>query len=436
MVRSLNSLILLFVFTVFSCDVIENKKLQNVTYYTPVYATTEDLASRVAVEDPKEYSESGKIITYNDFVFINEPMKGIHIIDNADPSNPQNIGFINVEGNIDMAIIDNHLYADMFSALVVMDISDVTNPVIIEDYTVEDVFYYDRYWAIEDIAATTTYDYNVRYESVDDSKGIVVDWEVEVRREEVSDEDYYLEETAFLQAETTDTSVSTNAGANVSTAGSMARFLPVGNMLYVINFNELILLQIDASYKPNRWGKLDTGTIAETLFQLNELLFVGSVNGMLMYDVSDPQNPSFINKIEHFRSCDPVVADASYAYVTLRGGTNCFTETNELQIINIQNPESLSVVSRHVMFNPHGLAVREDHLIVCDGSAGIKVVDISNRSEPKIVETYPIGFAYDVIVQYPNALVVGENTLYQYDISELPVMKLSSEIQVSSKRSF
>ena len=144
MVRSLNSLILFFVFTVFSCDVIENKNLQNVTYYTPVYATTEDLASRVTVEEPKEYSESGKIITYNEFVFINEPMKGIHVIDNTDPSNPQNLSFINVEGNIDMAIIDNHLYADMFSALVVMDISDITNPVIIEEYTVEDVFYYDR----------------------------------------------------------------------------------------------------------------------------------------------------------------------------------------------------------------------------------------------------------------------------------------------------
>ena len=74
-------------------------------------------------------------------------------------------------------------------------------------------------------------------------------------------------------------------------------------------------------------------------------------------------NPNYINSIEHFRSCDPVVADLSYAYVTLRGGTNCFTETNELQIIDIRDPQNLTVVSRQVMFNPHGLAIHENFFI-------------------------------------------------------------------------
>ena len=35
-------------------------------------------------------------------------------------------------------------------------------------------------------------------------------------------------------------------------------------------------------------------TQAETLFQLNDLLFVGSVNGMLVYDVSDAADPDYI----------------------------------------------------------------------------------------------------------------------------------------------
>jgi hypothetical protein len=151
---------------------------------------------------------------------------------------------------------------------------------------------------------------------------------------------------------------------------------------------------------------------------------------MLMYDITDAGNPSYINRIEHFRSCDPVVADEAYAYVTLRGGTNCWTDLNELQIIDIQDSQNLSVVGRHILYNPHGLAVIGDHLIVCDGTAGVKVVDIADRTAPKILGTYPIDFAYDVIVSYPTALVVGEQVMYQYDISNLPELVKISEFDI------
>ena len=153
---------------------------------------------------------------------------------------------------------------------------------------------------------------------------------------------------------------------------------------------------------------------------------------MLMYDVSSPDNPGFINSIDHFRSCDPVVADSNYAYVTLRGGTNCFTETNELQIIDIRDPENLEVVARQVMFNPHGLAIYQDHLLVCDGSAGIKVLDVSDRENPSVVTTSSIPFAYDIIVDYPSAVVVGEGVIYQYDLSALPEITKTAELTLSN----
>jgi hypothetical protein len=147
---------------------------------------------------------------------------------------------------------------------------------------------------------------------------------------------------------------------------------------------------------------------------------------MLLYDVTSPTNPEFISSVDHFRSCDPVVADEDYAYVTLRGGTNCFTTRNELQIITLEDPKNLEVISSQLLFNPHGLAIHENHLIVCDGTAGIKVVDVSNREKPEVVNTYSIPFAYDVLIDYPSAIVVGDGKLYQYDISKLPELELIS----------
>ena len=410
------------------------RKVIDVAYYTPVYAKPNKATLKTTVVDPIPYSKAGKIITYKNYVLINKPQEGIHILDNTDPSAPVNLAFFELKGNIDMAIVDDRLYADMFSALVVIDVSEMENPKLIDDFTVEDVFYYDPWWNFVPLEEAQDYDY-VSSDPIDHSKGIVVAWELEIRQEEESKARALYDQVYTLENTTEEIALVTNATelTPVSTAGSMARFLPIENYLYAINSSDLLLFEIDKEEKPNRWGKIGTNTWAETLYRLNDFLFVGSATGMLMYDVSEAGNPNFINKIDHFRSCDPVVADLEYAYVTLRGGTNCFTERNELQIIDIQNPKDLEVTSTHLMFNPHGLAVHENYVIVCDGSAGIKVVDVSNKSKPSVVETYPIEFAYDIILDFPKALVVGEKKLYQYDLSELPKLELKSESELEAQ---
>ena len=409
----------------------EEEDFVDVAYYVPTYETTSQLTAKVSVTPAKDYAVAGKIITYQNYIFVNRPNEGIHVVDNSDPANPINLHFITIPGSLDMAIIDNHLYTDMYSELVVFDISDVTQPRLIEEFTASDVFYYNPYTFIEDAVTTQTYDF-VQYETIDASRGIVTGWEIDIRREPSEE---WMRNYATLEMAVDAPTAASDAsaeGMQTSTAGSMTRFLPVDRYLYTINFNELVLFSIGENYAPNRFARLDTGTQAETLFQLNDLLFVGSTTGMLMYDVSTPGNPDYLNSINHFRSCDPVVADAEYAYVTLRGGTNCFTESNELQIIDIRNPDELRVVARQAMYNPHGLAIHEDHLIICDGSAGLKVVDVSQRNAPRVVTIEPIPFAYDIILNYPTAVVVGESRLYQYDLSALPVITKTAEIALSS----
>lgn len=432
------SFLQLFLFSLLfsSCSLFEKEEvveedLVDVTYFVPVYETTNQLAQKVSIDPPKDYAEAGKIVTYQQYIFINKPQEGIHVVDNSDPANPQNLHFISIPGSLDMSIIDDHLYSDMYSALVVFDISSITEPQLIEDFTVEDVFYYNPYITLDVVINTTEIGQYTRYEPIDNSLGIVTSWRTEVRQEPLEDQ-----ELRYLMLESADVSTTaTTEGANfgeVSTAGSMTRFLPIDRYLYTINFNELVLFSIAEDYRPSRFARLDTGTQAETLFQLNDLLFVGSTTGMLMYDVASPSNPDYINSINHFRSCDPVVADADYAYVTLRGGTNCFTETNELQIIAISDPQNLEVVSRQVMFNPHGLAIHEDFLIVCDGGAGLKVLNVEDRVNPEVVTTESIPFAYDIIVDYPNAVVVGEGVIYQYNLSALPEITKTAELTLTT----
>ena len=259
----------------------EEEDLVDVAYYVPTYETTSQLSARVSVTPAKDYSVAGKIITYQNYIFFNRPNEGIHVVDNRDPANPINLHFITIPGSLDMAIIDNHLYTDMYSELVVFDISDVTQPRLIEEFTASDVFYYNPYTFIDEAVTTQSYDF-VQYETIDASRGIVTGWEIDIRRE--PSEEWMRNYATLEMAVDTPTAASDASaeGMQTSTAGSMTRFLPVDRYLYTINFNELVLFSIGENYAPNRFARLDTGTQAETLFQLNDLLFVGSTTGMLM----------------------------------------------------------------------------------------------------------------------------------------------------------
>jgi hypothetical protein len=172
-------LILITIFCTASCewDSINttNEEWVDVTYVTPVYETASSLADQVVIEEPKEQTSLGKIITYQNVVFVNEPMEGIHIVDHTDPSNPTNLSFLSIPGNLDMSIVDDHLYADMFSSLAVFDISNVLSPKFKESYTIQNVFDYDAFWNFPFEIWEEPNSYIEYREYPDKTKGIVVD---------------------------------------------------------------------------------------------------------------------------------------------------------------------------------------------------------------------------------------------------------------------
>ena len=112
------------------------------TGYRPVYATTADITN-IKVTDATALSEPGKIYLLDTYLFVNERGKGVHIINNTDPKNPDNMAFISIPGNYDMAAKGNWLYADNVSDLLVFDISNpkvpklnkrIANAIPVNDY--------------------------------------------------------------------------------------------------------------------------------------------------------------------------------------------------------------------------------------------------------------------------------------------------------------
>src|SRR5678816_1354029 len=112
-------------------------------------------------------------------------------------------------------------------------------------------------------------------------------------------------------------------------AGSMARFSIVNNYLYAVNISSIKVLDISAINDPQLRNTVPVGWNIETIYPFKNKLFLGSSTGMFIFDISNPLAPVREGSVAHFRACDPVVADNTYAFVTL------------LSLIHISEPTRL-----------------------------------------------------------------------------------------------
>lgn len=94
------------------------------TKYTPVLMVKSSLAKSISIKAPKAIESAAKIYYKDNYIYISERLKGVHIIDNANRSNPVKKFFIDIPGCVDMAIRNNVLYVDNAIDLVAIDLTE------------------------------------------------------------------------------------------------------------------------------------------------------------------------------------------------------------------------------------------------------------------------------------------------------------------------
>jgi hypothetical protein len=413
--------ILAFPALLLSC---KDKIEQVYTVNNPVYLSYNDLRNSFKVADGQEIIHPGKIYFKDHYIFVNEYQKGIHVIDNTDPGSPQIVKFIEIPGCVDLAIRDNILYADSYVDLVAIDISNLDD--IREVKRIEGVFPY----MIPDCA-------NGIAEGVDASKGVVVEWTTSRRTVEIKDDNlypqypYWREDFMFVAAY--NSSGSKTGATNTGTGGSLARFMVYDDYLYTVDNSSLRLFSISVPADPGMVKEMYVGWNIETLYPYENKLFLGSTNGMFIYNLQDPSNPEFISQFRHASSCDPVVVEGDYAYVTLRAGNLCGDIKSQLDVIDISDIQNPLLVADYLMEEPYGLGIDDSLLFVCDGSAGLKIY---NAVDPKTIDQHKLGQyddiqAYDVIPLGNILVMIGTDGLYQYDYSDPRNIKLLSIIPIA-----
>jgi len=393
---------------------------------TPVYMDYESFRASGGFEAPTAITKAGNIYFKDNFLFMVEPDKGIHFIDNSNPSAPVQTGFLKVLGATGMAIKDNYLYVNSFIDLVVYDISSLSNPVIVD--RLEDLF----------PTVVPVSDKNYPYQTIDKNKGVVVSWEVKKITEDVTDQqpnwigcvNCTIEISASNQLFDTQSSVSGNSGTGVS--GSISLFTIMDNYLYIMDLGQILHpIEITDPSHPVAHEIVQTWNNVETLFPYENYLFMGTPSGILIYETGNPQLPTQISSLSHARGCDPVVVQDGFAYVTVRSGGPCGGDINQLDIIDVSTIENPTLLKSYALDNPHGLGIDGTKLFVCDGDSGLKVFDASNPIDTgdNLIKRFKNIQATDVIPFNNVAMVIGEDGIYQYDYSNPEEMVFLSKIK-------
>jgi hypothetical protein len=390
------------------------------TVQEPVYMMRAELRNSFKINGARMLEQPGKIYAKGNYLFINEMNEGIHIIDNSDPASPLPINFVEIPGNIDMAVKGNILYADSFIDLVAIDISNPLDVKLVS--RVENIF--PAYgMLVNDTASVFLAEYVEK--TVTEAFDSDCSGNSASRRRE-----FFMLNDARGSYTAGGTTAMT--GSSAGKGGSMARFTISGNHLYTVSLTDMQLFDISNEAVPQKGQKIHMGWGIETIFPYEDKLFIGSTNGMHIYDNSNPTNPLHLSTYEHVNSCDPVVVNGDLAWVTLRSGNFCAGFTNQLEVINISNARSPKHVKTYPMQNPHGLGIDRSTLFLCEGEYGLKVFDIEDhlKVDQNLKEHFTGHDAFDVIPLGTTLLLIGKDGLYQYDYSDLNEMKLLSKIPV------
>ncbi len=372
--------------------------------YRPLYQSKERFLERITTTtDSIELLNPGKLMRVGHFKYVTDVNRGVHIYDDTDPAKPIKVAFLAVPGVLDIALKNNILFANAYSALVAIDISTPAQAHPVE--MLPDAF-------------PPIY---IGGQPVLDSLGnAAVAW--------YADTTWYCGYPKYLY----DDAISTGApeaGAAVDTASavtlgqnaSLSRFAISETRLYTVDSYSLRVFDVTNESAPRKGSVIQTNSWdLETIFRKDSVLYLGSMTGMLTYvQTSGAEAPIFASKFSHITSCDPVVVEGNIAYVTLRSGTRCANGKNELQVLDVadpfQTPKSLASLP---LSNPAGLALDDTTLFVCEGSYGLTVIDVKNPAKPQVVSQEHNTQPEDVIAADGVLTLIGPSGLWRFDYTD------------------
>src|SRR5690606_26062828 len=82
----------------------------------------------------------------------------------------------------------------------------------------------------------------------------------------------------------------------IGKGGSLARFIIVGDYLYVVDGNMLQTFSLSELDNPVKINSLQVGFDIETIFAFKDKLFIGSKSALFIFSIANPAQPGLLGQ--------------------------------------------------------------------------------------------------------------------------------------------
>ena len=374
---------------------------------TALYADIEEIRSVELFSAPKMIENAGKLFLGDNYILIGENGRGIHVLDNADPSNPVNIGFLQLPFTKEFFVDNNMIYAESQYDFIKIDLSDINNPIMVD--RVEYAFAE----AIHNADGLVLVGFS--YETVTRS------FKTDSKEAQALRDSYYLYcdyNNSVIPASSVPSSF---VGSERGVKGTVNKIAVYSNHVYVLSNSKLHTFQ-DSPTDIMLVENTDIGWDNETIYAEGNHLFIGTQSSMIIMDVTNPSSPIETSTYNHPNSCDPVLPIGNVAYLTLRtvDFTGCSGDENTLEVLDISNIYSPEQITTIPMTSPYGMTMINNKLYVGEGTNGMSIFDAADPANPLLINSNTSIVAYDVIEHpsIPNRiLTTSDFGLSQYEVN-------------------
>ncbi len=161
--------------------------------------------------------------------------------------------------------------------------------------------------------------------------------------------------------------------------GYARRVVLAGDHAYVTDlFDGVRVVDISDPANPQQAAVVFSGIFTNDVFAQGDLLFICNDAGLDIFDISTPASPVALGTFA-ISGAQSVAVDGDFAYVT---------DFDSLRVINVADPEAPTLMG---VYEPGGffateLMVQDDLAFVVDAGEGLRIIDVSNPSNPTEVQ--------------------------------------------------
>ncbi|MDP8239588.1 MAG: choice-of-anchor D domain-containing protein, partial [Candidatus Hatepunaea meridiana] len=331
---------------------------------------------------------------------------GLRVIDVSDPENPEEVGFYNTPGKAKSVAVrgDFAFVADYYQGLRVIDVSDpdqleqvrfIASPDRANSVTLSGEFayvtdYFDDLYVYDNVSNPVNLNQVGHYNASETASDVIV-------RDDFAYVTYYSHGLRVINI--SDPGDMNEIGICTS-PGSANNVAVNGDYAYLATQDGLLVADVSDPENPVQLGFDHTAETGETVRGIavnGDFVYLAvRESGLHVINISDPENPSEVGFYED-RYSENVVLRGNYIYMV----------DENLRVFDISDPRHPDLVG--ALFNQGGryynLVVNGNYAYISSRDVGLHVVDISDPENPDEVGRYEMERAFDVAVNGGYAYV-------------------------------